>query len=299
MQLIHSEWQVEFLVSAVREFMVQSKRRRERELKVRFWGWLKQWEVYSADHGFEGFCFWFSMSAKEFLCYELWRVEVSDFRSFFQMAGCPSRGHPWLLQFSCQSHDSAEKCISPFCFSNSVVGIHLFHWCYFHSTWDLYDYCIPRTNSCWSGVSDIIPTWIQMIQTHRRWSTSFLKRCFSSNSVDSSLQTLEIDSELKLDFIAKLEHLWEPVYTCIYIICIRMMNKFAGWRMDGYGRDLQEKSISWIHEWSHANGVCVHNSWPNPGQVKSWWSKIDQTTSPFLTLHILSSLKGKLVSSNL
>lgn len=61
----HFQWQVEFLVSAVREFMVQSKRRRERELKVRFWGWLKQWEVHSADHRFEGFCFWFSRSAKK------------------------------------------------------------------------------------------------------------------------------------------------------------------------------------------------------------------------------------------
>ena len=251
MQLIHSEWQVEFLVSAVREFMVQSKRRRERELKVRFWGWLKQWEVYSADHGFEGFCFWFSMSAKEFLCYELWRVEVSEFRSFFQMAGCPSRGHPWLLQFSCQSHDSAEKCISPFGFSNSVVGIHLFHWCYFHSTWDLYDYyCIPHTNSCWSGVSDIIPTWIQMIQTHRRWSTSFLTRCFSSNSVDSSLQTLEIDSELKLDSIAKLEHLWEPVHH-LYSHDEQVCWMKNGWLWKGLARkkyQLDSWMISW--QWS-------------------------------------------------
>ena len=38
---------------------------------------------------------------------------------------------------------------------------------------------------------------------------------------------------------------------------------------------------------------------PVPDKSKVDGPKIDQTTSPFLTLHILSSLKGKLVSSNL
>ena len=38
---------------------------------------------------------------------------------------------------------------------------------------------------------------------------------------------------------------------------------------------------------------------PIPDKSKVDGPKIDQTTSPFLTLHILSSLKGKLVSSNL
>ena len=123
----------------------------------------------------------------------------------------------------------------------------------FVGVWVLYE---PHTNSWWSVVSDIIPNlhpnWFKFTFLTRRWSTSFLMPCFSSNSV-ASLQMLETNSELNLGSIAKPEYLWESVL----------------WMKNG-----------WL--------------WRTKVKGPNWSDNI-----PFLTLHILSSLKDRFVSSDL